>query len=101
MSDLIERLRSPEFADVAEKYLMLEAADALQSEQWVSADGRNPDKTDSYLVQLVDDREGYDEEWFEVLRFEKRQAFPSHWWTSNFDRVVRWKEIKGPSHETR
>ena len=31
MSGLIERLRSPQFADVAEKYLMIEAADALEA----------------------------------------------------------------------
>lgn len=29
MSDIVERLRSPEFADVAAKYLMAEAADEL------------------------------------------------------------------------
>jgi hypothetical protein len=29
MSDIVERLHSPEFADVAEKYLMLEAADEI------------------------------------------------------------------------
>ena len=33
MSDLIERLRSPQFADVAEKYLMIEAADALEANE--------------------------------------------------------------------
>ena len=33
MSGLIERLRSPQFADVAEKYLMIEAADALEANE--------------------------------------------------------------------
>jgi hypothetical protein len=28
--DIVERLRSPEFADVAEKYLMVEAADEIE-----------------------------------------------------------------------
>ena len=30
MSDIVERLRSPEFADVAAKYLMAEAADEIE-----------------------------------------------------------------------
>ncbi len=30
MTDIIERLRSPEFADVAEKYLMIEAAAEIE-----------------------------------------------------------------------
>ncbi len=30
MTDIVERLRSPEFADVAEKYLMVEAATEIE-----------------------------------------------------------------------
>lgn len=30
MTDIVERLRSPKFADVAEKYLMREAADEIE-----------------------------------------------------------------------
>jgi len=103
MDDLIERIKgaTQTSANVSSRVipaeLLQEIITALESNGWVSVDeGGNPDKSGEYFVVLVDDREEDGDIWYEALTFEKRQAFPDRWWTSDFDRVTHYKLATPP-----
>lgn len=64
----------------------------MNEDPWIYAP-EEPAISGDYFCQLFDAREGYNDEWFEVVEFRVSKAFGNKWNTANFDAVIKWKKI--------
>ena len=60
--------------------------------EWISVETL-PEESGDYLCAMVDGRDDYDDEWFEVVEFKVSKAFTSRWMICNFDEVTCWMKI--------
>lgn len=64
-------------------------------QRFIPVSERPPEKSGDYLCKMMDARDGYDEEWLEVVHYKVSQAFKSTWNTCSFDEVMEWMPVPG------